>query len=92
MLGSAIGIAVSGSIINSFLKSRLGSVLSSSQLGQLLQDVSIVTTFDENIRHIVEHTFADAYNIIFKILIGVVAVQFASVFLIWKRPQLVLKH
>ncbi|KAI9650305.1 hypothetical protein NHQ30_000318 [Ciborinia camelliae] len=92
MLGSAIGVAVSGSVINSYIKSHLSSILSAVQLDQLLQDLSVIQSLEPNTQSIIEGVFDKSYGIIFKIVAALAAVQFVSVVLMWKKPNLVLKN
>ena len=90
MLGAMLGVAVAGSLVNGYLVDHLPSLVSPAQLNILLKDISILSTFPKAQQVIVRQVFGEAYNIIIKIVLGVASVQFCSVALMWRRPQLTL--
>jgi hypothetical protein len=90
MMGSAIGVAIAGSIVNSYTKSRLSNILSSSQFTLLLRDVSSTSTLLELLQSEVRDTFGESYNTLNEVLLGLAIVQVILVGLLWRRPQLLL--
>lgn len=91
MLGSALGIAVAGSVINSYLTTHLSTILTPPQLHLLLENISELDELDAGIRDVVRHIFGQAYDLVLKIVVGLAAVQVVCVGVVWKRPFLVLK-
>jgi hypothetical protein len=88
MLGSTIGVALTGSVVNQYLIAHLTSVLSPAQLSALLRDSTASLKFDESLSLLIRQVFGDAYILILKIILGVAVAQALSVALIWKQPQL----
>lgn len=86
-LGGAIGLAIATSVMNSYLEDHLTSILSGSQLQSLLRSADKIATFDLEVQRSVRHVFLKGYNIQFKIMAGLAAVQFLSVALMWKNGR-----
>jgi hypothetical protein len=92
LTGQAIGLAIATGVLNSDLSSKLSGLLTMSQLQSLLRDISIVDTFPQNLQESVGEIFGKAYNLNIKVMIGFAAAQFLAAGLLWRRPQLSIKH
>ncbi|KAI9640543.1 hypothetical protein NHQ30_010841 [Ciborinia camelliae] len=90
MVGSAIGIAIAGSIVNGFVTSRLSHILTSTQLNMLLQDISLISKLPPTVQDMVREIFGDAYNVFAKVILGLAVAQLIIVGLLWRKPQLPL--
>ncbi|KAF2468467.1 MFS general substrate transporter [Lindgomyces ingoldianus] len=86
-MGSAIGMTIGSSILNSYLKSNLRHVLSASQLEALLQTTAVVKTFPAELQLPVKQTFAEGYSLQMKVVAGIAAAEFLAVAMMVK-----LKH
>ncbi|KAH8690543.1 putative efflux pump antibiotic resistance protein [Talaromyces proteolyticus] len=84
-LGGAIGLGIASAIMNSSLRSQLASVLSSEQLGALLDNAEVMTRFSPTARKAIQLAFVKIYNQQLEIMTGVSGAQLLAVFLIWKR-------
>ncbi|KAM3069259.1 hypothetical protein ACMFMG_010770 [Clarireedia jacksonii] len=92
LTGQAIGLAIATGVLNSDLSSKLSTLLTTSQLQALLRDISIVDTFPQNLQESVGEIFGKAYNLNIKVMIGFAVAQFLAAGLLWRRPQLSIKH
>jgi len=92
LTGQAIGLAIATGILNSHLSSKLSGLLTTSELQALLRDISIVDTFPQNLQDSVGEIFGKAYSLNIKVMIGFAAAQFLAAGLLWRRPQLSIKH
>lgn len=88
MIGAAFGVAISGSIVNGKAASELVSIISSSEVKLILQDLSKISTLSSTQQLLVREVFGKAYDIFMKVVVGLAAAQLVAVGLIWKRPQL----
>lgn len=83
-LGGAIGLAIGSSIMNSYLKVNLASILSPSELASLLQSIEVLTTFGPEVQQRVREVFVQSYDIQFKVVTGIAAAQFPAAALMWR--------
>jgi hypothetical protein len=90
MIGSSIGVAVSGTIVNNYLTDNLQGLVSKSQLAVLIQDLSTISMLSEDVQNTVRESFGEAYAILFKIIVGLTVAQVLAVAVMWRRPQLLL--
>ena len=89
-MGSTIAVALTGSLIDSFMTTHLRNYSSQDQLRAVLRDISVISTFQEGTQDIIRGFFGDVYHLMFKGILGVAAVQVFAVALLWRRPQLML--
>lgn len=92
MMGSAIGVAVSGSVVNSYLTSNLKGLINESELKTLLRNLSIIPMLPGNVQAVVRETFGEAYAVFVEVIVGLSVAQVLAVAMMWKRPQLQLLH
>ncbi|KAK8119284.1 major facilitator superfamily transporter [Apiospora kogelbergensis] len=62
VLGGTIGLAISATILNNHLASRLPSLLTSSEMQQVSQSLSFVSSLPDATRDAVREVFAEGYN------------------------------
>ncbi|KAL4798965.1 major facilitator superfamily domain-containing protein [Aspergillus venezuelensis] len=87
MLGGALGVAIATAILNSRLKSDLGSLLSQSELDEVLDSAQAINSLRPSVQDTVRKVFAGAYNQQMKAAGGFSVAQLLVVGLIWKRKQ-----
>jgi heme/copper-type cytochrome/quinol oxidase subunit 2 len=87
LIGGAIGVAISGSIVNGHITSDLGSILSPDQVQRLLQDISAISTFSPAQQAIARGEVAQAFHICIIVVTILAGVQFLSVCSIWRLPS-----
>lgn len=88
MIGGAIGVAVSGSVVNGGITaSAISSVLSPDQVHRLLKDISQVSTLSLAQQTIVRTALAHAFHTCLIFVAVLAAVQLVSMCLIWRMPS-----
>ncbi|KAI9658931.1 MAG: hypothetical protein M1821_001891 [Bathelium mastoideum] len=91
LMGGAIGLSIVTTVMNSYVKSRLKQFLTPDQVYSLLESTGTLTTLNPNLQNIVQTTFAKAYDIQMRVVIGFSGAQLLVAFLLWKKPQ-ILAH
>lgn len=74
-LGGAFGLAITTAALNSYVKSRLSGILSSSELSNVLQSVQLIDTLSTNQQDAIRSAFCDGYNLPMQIVDGFSAAQ-----------------
>ncbi|KAF7872250.1 hypothetical protein EAF04_003174 [Stromatinia cepivora] len=87
-LGSAIGLSIAQSLMNSQLTSKLSSILTKEQLTTLLETTTAVARFPPDLRTRVIDVFAGAYGLQFKVVTAFAAAEVLTALLILKRKQI----
>ncbi|TVY43112.1 Efflux pump [Lachnellula subtilissima] len=90
MLGSAIGLAIAMTVLNSNLSASLGSALLPSQITSLLQDFDLLNTFNPSLQEQVRSIFGKGFRLENRIIIAIAGVQVLAVGLMWKKKQISL--
>ena len=88
-MGSAIGLAVATSILNTYLRSHLSRFLSAPELSSLLQNTQNVSTLSVEKQELVRMVFGEGYNLQFRIATGVAGAQFFAAGIMWGRRNVV---
>lgn len=87
-LGSATGLSVAQSLMNSQLTSELSSVLTREQLAALLENTTAVNRFPSELRIRVIDVFSGGYGLQIKVVTAFAAGEvLAAALLILKRKQ-----
>ncbi|KAI9647503.1 hypothetical protein NHQ30_003888 [Ciborinia camelliae] len=86
-LGSAIGLSVAQSLMNSQLTSKLSSILTREQLVALLETTTSVNRFPSELRIRVIDVFSGAYGLQIKVVTAFAAAEILAALLILKREQ-----
>lgn len=86
-LGGVIGLSIASSVMNSYLKTHLTTVLSSKTLATLLQTPEVLGTFAPDVQAQVLEIFAQNYNLQYKLMIGFAAAQFPATAIMWKQGE-----
>jgi len=90
MMGSALGLAVAMSVVNTYVKNTLDFILSPSQIASLLKNLEIVKTLNTQDQERVRIVFGKAFRIENHIVVGVAALQVLAVGLMWRKKQISL--
>lgn len=86
-LGGVIGLSITSSVMNEYLKTHLATILSSDALAALLQRTEILAKFAPDVQEKVIEVFAQGYDLQYKIITGFAAAQFLAVMLMWKKGE-----
>ena len=89
-MGGLIGLAIVSTVMNSYVTSKLDSILSPQQVSDILSTNSIAASLQPAVQQQVKSVFADGYTLQMKILTGLVAGQIPAALLMWQRDQIVL--
>ena len=89
-MGGIIGLAVTATVMNSFLQSNLSSFLTPDQVVDLLSSSLTSLPFDTAVLEEITTIFANGYTLQMKILAGLAAGQIPATILMWQRKQIVL--
>ncbi|KAH6675884.1 hypothetical protein B0J14DRAFT_587496, partial [Halenospora varia] len=85
-LGGVIGLAIATNAFNDYVQSELSHRLTPSDLKSLLQSVTTtIGLLPVEVQTIVRSTFASAYDLQMKIMIGFAVAQTLAVSLMWER-------
>lgn len=85
-LGGVIGIAITTNVFNNYIRSTLSNQLTTDQLSHLLQSVTTaISSLPLDMQKVVESTFASAYDLQTKVLIGFAVGQALAVSLMWEK-------
>ncbi|KAK9413398.1 putative Major facilitator superfamily (MFS) profile domain-containing protein [Seiridium unicorne] len=88
VMGGAIGLAIVTAAFNGLARVRLESLITPSQLAQLLQYPATIETFPVTIQDAIRVAFAEGYTLQAKILAGLAAGQFPATLLMWQKEQI----
>ncbi|CRG91968.1 Multidrug resistance protein 3 [Talaromyces islandicus] len=87
MIGGAIGVAVSGSVVNGRItSSSISSALSRDQVHRLLEDISEISTLPPAQQMLVRDTLAQAFHTCLVFVAVLAGVQLVSMCSIWNLP------
>jgi len=84
-LGGTIGVSIATNLLNNHVKKALSSILSPSQLGELLQSTQVIKNLEPAIGMQVRTAFAEGYRMQTGEILGFVAAEFLSIGLMWER-------
>ncbi|QKX54258.1 uncharacterized protein TRUGW13939_01343 [Talaromyces rugulosus] len=88
MIGGAIGVAVSGSVVNGRITaSAISSALSPDQVHRLLEDISQISTLSPAQQVIVRTALAQAFHTCLIFVAVLACVQLVSMCSIWRLPS-----
>ncbi|CAI6096493.1 unnamed protein product [Clonostachys chloroleuca] len=90
VMGGVIGLAIVTSAFNGLIKSRLGDLISSSELDALLKSPELMSSFPADIQETIRSTFGDGYTLQIKILAGLAAGQIPSAMLMWEKEHIMI--
>lgn len=89
VLGGAIGLGAASCIFNSLIKARLSPILSSKQLGAVLDSTRSIELLPANLQQQTANVFAEGYNLQMRVMIGVSAAEVLATALMWeKKPRM----
>lgn len=89
-MGAVIGVAIVTCVLNSYVESRLSTILPPNQINMVLQSSAMVEKLPQELRNEVRFIFGKAYNIQMTILIGFSGAQIPAALLMWQKKQVVL--
>ncbi|KUJ10779.1 MFS general substrate transporter [Mollisia scopiformis] len=84
-LGGAIGLAVTTTALNSYVKSKLSSILNPDDLSALLQSVQVIEVLPAELQAMTRPIFSEAYDLQMHIMIGFSAAQVLVAAAMWER-------
>jgi len=84
-LGGAIGLAITTTVLNSYIKSSLRGLLTPEQLGGLLESIDVINFLPPEQQAQVRQSFSHGYNLQMKVMIGFSAAQILVVALMWEK-------
>jgi len=88
MLGSSIAIAICTNVLNNQVIADLSTVLSRSQLEQLLQSAQTIATIPPASRETVKHVYAEGYNRQMQVMTAFSGAAVLATLMLWeKRPR-----
>lgn len=88
VMGGVIGLAIVTTVFNGYVRSKLGQILSASQVNDLLKAANSISALSAEMQEIVRSILAEGYNIQMKILAGLAAAQIPSSFVMWQKQQI----
>lgn len=89
-MGGALGLAITTSVLNSYVSSHLSHFLTPAQVNSLLQISAALADLKPELQLLVKSVFAEGYNIQMKILCGLAAAQIPGSLIMWQKEQIVL--
>jgi len=89
-MGSAVGVAITTSVLNNYVRHHLKGFLTEVQIDELLLKTQSIGGFEEGVRGEIREVFVGAYNVQLRIVSGICAVQVLSVGLMWRRRNVVV--
>lgn len=84
-LGGAIGLAVTTSALNSYVKTQLAAILNSTELSSLLQSVQVIEALPAELQASTRVVLSDAYDLQMQIMIGFSAAQVLVAVAMWEK-------
>ena len=90
-MGAAVGLAITTTVLNSYVRSRLSAFLSQEEIGALLETSAMLSSFPLDVQQRIRSVFGHGYNIQMRILIGLAAAQLPASLVMWQRKQIVVK-
>ena len=87
-MGGAIGLAIISSAMAGFVRSRLSIILTPSQVDLVLKSAEALSELTGRDRAQVIAILAEGYNIQFKILAGLAALQIVGALMMWQKNQI----
>ena len=90
LLGGVGGLAIVTAVLNGYVRSHLSQILPPATVQSLLQTTKAFENLPEPVARMVKSTFAAAYNLQLRIVIGFSAAQIPAALLLWKRKQLIV--
>lgn len=88
MIGGAIGVAVSGSVVNGRItSSAISSALSRDQVHRLLEDISEISALSSAQQMLVRDALAKAFHTCLIFVAVLAGVQLVSMCSIWRLPS-----
>lgn len=88
VMGGAIGLSIVNTVMHDLLRTRLSPVLSSLQLGKVLDSAEFIKLLPTQVRDQVLLQFSDGYNVQMRILAGLAAGQIIGTLIMWQRKQI----
>ena len=85
VLGGTIGLAVSSTVLNGYVKGKLSRELSGMQIAAISQSLSAIGNLTSNEQIFVRTSFAEGYNHQTRILTVFSGLVVASSLLMWER-------
>lgn len=89
-MGGVIGIALTTTLLNGLLRSRLAGFLSQAQINTILQSAKSLSSFPPTTQVMVRQAFAEGFNLQMKVLAGFAAAQIPSTILMWQKEQIMV--
>lgn len=89
-IGSAIILAISTSVFNTYMRPRLHEILGNSDTDSLIRSVDAITSLAPRTLSEVQRSLAEGYNRQMLVLCISAALQVPASLLMWKKRQLVV--
>jgi hypothetical protein len=90
MMGSAVGVAITTSVLNNYVKDHLKGFLSAEKIRELLLKTQMIGDFDPVVGNEIRGVFVKGYNVQLRIVVGICVAQVLSVGLMWRRKNVVV--
>ena len=90
IMGSAVGVALTTSVFNNYVKHHLAGFLNPKQIQELLQVTQTIENFDPMVQNDIKEVFLRGYNIQLRIVAGICGAQLVSTALICKRKNVIV--
>lgn len=88
IMGGAIGLSIINTVMHSFLRSHLSSILTLPQLESVLGSAQAIAALPTNKYEQVVLEFSEGYNIQMKIMSGMAAIQLLGTGIMWQKNQI----
>jgi hypothetical protein len=85
VLGGTIGLAISTTILNSYVKKNLGTMLSAAEIAAIGNSLSEIENLTTEQQLYVRRVFAEGYSRQMWVLMGFSGLVFASSFIMWEK-------
>ncbi|KAI0165367.1 major facilitator superfamily domain-containing protein [Hypoxylon sp. FL1284] len=87
-LGSAIAVAVTAAVGNSWTQNELSGIISAEQFSGILRSAEEIKSLPPDLEQAVRVVFLQGFNLQMRILLGFAVAGVFTVLLLWKKPQI----
>lgn len=87
-LGSSFVVSITTAVGNGWIKDRLSSSLTPSQIDRIFESTASINNLPEQLQPIVRSTFVRGFNLQMHIVLGFAVASIFSIALMWRRSQI----
>lgn len=89
-MGGAVGLAIATNVLNSYVTSKLGNLLTPEQISAVLETSAAISLLPADMQDQVKMIFAAGYNRQMKVVLGFAAAQIPATLVMWQKKQIVV--